>query len=334
MSSIYNFFAGPAMTNEGPEPPLPPPAPTPSGSSGTTGQSGWSSTTSMGPPSSLRGRTYIVTGAASGIGRATAIHLASLGAHLALTDIDAELGSETCQLIQATGSKIDVVFATMDVTAWRDQNLPKTHSPPIARNGSETDHEAVVKLVRKFYGTFKRLDGLVNCAGVQLPSPLAHEAPADLMTKMLDVNVKGAYSFCQAFIAPIMQQGEDWQAPVGGYAIVNVGSTASLRGTVQSTAYCASKHALLGFSRSLALEYAAYNIRTNVVAPGFVSTPSFHDHFSSDIVDQTEAEATASVPMKRIAEAREVAHVIAFLLSVESSYVTGAVIPVDGGASV
>ncbi|KDE08438.1 hypothetical protein MVLG_01473 [Microbotryum lychnidis-dioicae p1A1 Lamole] len=312
MSSIYNFFAGPAMTNEGPEPPLPPPAPTPSGSSGTTGQSGWSSTTSMGPPSSLRGRTYIVTGAASGIGRATAIHLASLGAHLALTDIDAELGSETCQLIQATGSKIDVVFATMDVT----------------------DHEAVVKLVRKFYGTFKRLDGLVNCAGVQLPSTLAHEAPADLMTKMLDVNVKGAYSFCQAFIAPIMQQGEDWQAPVGGYAIVNVGSTASLRGTVQSTAYCASKHALLGFSRSLALEYAAYNIRTNVVAPGFVSTPSFHDHFSSDIVDQTEAEATASVPMKRIAEAREVAHVIAFLLSVESSYVTGAVIPVDGGASV
>ncbi|SDA02988.1 BZ3500_MvSof-1268-A1-R1_Chr11-1g03250 [Microbotryum saponariae] len=314
MSSIYNFFAGPAMTNEGPEPPLPPPAPTPSGSSGATGQSGWSSATSVGPPSSLRGRTYIVTGAASGIGRATAIHLASLGAHLALTDIDAELGSETCQLIQATGSKIDVVFATMDVTAWPDQNLPKTHSPPIARGGSETDHEAVVKLVRKFYGTFKRLDGLVNCVGVQLPSPLAHEAPADLMTKMLDINVKGAYSFCQAFIAPIMQQGEDWQAPIGGYSIV--------------------KHALLGFSRSLALEYAAYNIRTNVVAPGFVSTPSFHDHFSSDIVDQTEAEATASVPMKRIAEAREVAHVIAFLLSVESSYVTGAVIPVDGGASV
>ncbi|SCV73347.1 BQ2448_7273 [Microbotryum intermedium] len=310
MSSIYNFFAGPAMTSEGPEPPLPPPAPVSSGSSGAAGPS--SSSSSVGPPSSLRGRAYIVTGAASGIGRATAIHLASLGAHLALTDVDAEMGSETCQLIQATGSKIDVVFATMDVT----------------------DHGSVVKLVRKFYGTFKRLDGLVNCAGVNLPSPVAHDAPSDLMTKMLDVNVKGAYSFCQAFISPIMQQGADWQAPVGGYSIVNIGSTASLRGMAQSTAYCASKHALLGFSRSLALEYAAYNIRTNVVAPGFVSTPSFHDLFSSDIVDPTEAEVTASIPMKRVGEAREVAHVIAFLLGVESSYVTGAVIPVDGGWSV
>ncbi|GAA6010843.1 hypothetical protein JCM10207_003955 [Rhodosporidiobolus poonsookiae] len=262
------------------------------------------------PPSSdpLLKRTVVVTGCASGIGRAVALHLAERGARIALTDLDQQAGRDLCEEIKRRGYDVDMAFAALDVT----------------------DEASVGKLIRTFKKSFKRLDGLVNCAGINLPSPETHEVSMDLFAQTMDVNVKGSYAFCKHFAAAVVQSQElEEEPPAGGFSIVNIGSNASVMGLANSSAYCASKHAILGFSRAMAKEYAMRQIRVNVVAPGPIDTPLLHNLF--DASETSLDDALQQVPMQRVGQPEEVARVVGFLLGSDASYITGAVIPVDGG---
>ncbi|BGP00646.1 Glucose 1-dehydrogenase peroxisomal 2,4-dienoyl-CoA reductase [Rhodotorula toruloides] len=153
------------------------------------------------PPSSsepLFDRAVIVTGCASGIGRAVALLLAEKGARLALTDKDADEGRRLCSEIKETYPNVDLAYATLDVT----------------------DEEAVGRLVRSFKKSFKRLDGLVNCAGVNLPSPEVHQVKVDLWSQTMDVNARGTFAFCKHFAAMVIADEEVADPPKGGYAVV------------------------------------------------------------------------------------------------------------------
>ncbi|GAA5821524.1 hypothetical protein JCM10212_000134 [Sporobolomyces blumeae] len=188
-----------------------------------TGSASPSTSSNAAPPSAtnpLHDRAIIVTGCASGIGRATAILLAERGARLALTDIDAQAGRELCQEIKRRGLKADMVFAALDCT----------------------DEQAVGKLVRTFKRSYKRLDGLVNCAGINPATPETHLVDFEQhYARMMDVNLKGSMAFCKHFAAAaVKDQQDDAPTPEGGFSIVNLGSSASLTGMDQSSIYVRS----------------------------------------------------------------------------------------------
>ncbi|BGP26952.1 Glucose 1-dehydrogenase peroxisomal 2,4-dienoyl-CoA reductase [Rhodotorula toruloides] len=150
------------------------------------------------PPSPLFDRAIIVTGCASGIGRAVALLLAEKGARLALTDKDADEGRRLCGEIKERFPNVDLAYATLDVT----------------------DEEAVGRLVRSYKKSFRRLDGLVNCAGINLPSPELHQVKVDLWSQTMDVNARGTFAFCKHFAAAVVADEEVTEPPKGGYAVV------------------------------------------------------------------------------------------------------------------
>ncbi|KAM0787196.1 hypothetical protein ACM66B_006438 [Microbotryomycetes sp. NB124-2] len=254
----------------------------------------------------LAGRTIVVTGAASGIGLAVSIELAAVGSRLALIDKDAAAGRDACNEIKSRyNDAVDIAFATLDLTKSED----------------------VAKVLRSFRTTFGKLDGLVNCAGVNLPTETLMSTPLDVFSSTMDTNVATTWHATQAFLKVL--QAQSTSPPRGGFAIVNIGSTASLTGIANSAAYCASKHAVVGMSRACAKEVAQHHVRVNVVSPGPVDTPLLRNLMASNSL--SEHDILQPVPMRRLAQPEEVAKVVMFLLGPDASYVTGAVIPVDGG---
>ena len=239
-------------------------------------------------------RAAIVTGAASGIGRATADLLAERGWRVALVDRD--VGPLTDVAAQS-GDDPDLLVRALDVT----------------------DEVAVVRLVAEVAETFGGLHGVVNSAGIAADRHV-FDTSAELFRRILDVNVVGTFL--------VGREAARHMAKAGGGAIVNLASISGLRGSKGRSAYGASKGAIVNLTQVMANDLAPHGIRVNAVAPGPVETAMVKDmHTPAD-----RALYARFVPMRRYADPREIASVIHFLLDgTQSSYMTGEIVAVDGG---
>ena len=237
-------------------------------------------------------KTIIVTGAASGIGQATAQRLAADGARVVLADRDETeaLASEIRDGGgQAMASRVDVMAA-----------------------------EQIDAMVHAAKAEFGAIGGLVNAAGICISKRL-EDTTEEEWDRQLGVNLKGLFLCCRALI-PAMREG--------GGAIVNIGSTAGLVGGPQTPAYCASKGGVVQLTRALAVDHAGDGIRVNCVCPGPVNTPMLSSVDESDFDVGVLIDATL---IKRVAQPGEIAGVIRFMLSDDASNMTGSIVVTDGG---
>jgi NAD(P)-dependent dehydrogenase (short-subunit alcohol dehydrogenase family) len=254
----------------------------------------------------MHGKTVLVSGAGSGIGRAAALLLARVGAAVAVADLALERAQETAGAITAAGGKA-LAFAG-DVSKEAD----------IARFVSET------------VGAFGRLDGAFNNAGISPAAVGAAGTPItdwqeEAFSRVIAVNLTGVFLAMKHEIAAMAQQ-EARDGSIG--AIVNTASVAGLVGLRGSSAYVASKHGVIGLTRTAALEYAPLGIRVNAVCPGYIDTPMVAPHMPVRGEDILRA-----VPFARLGTPEEIAELVLWLLSDRASFVTGAAYVADGGYS-
>jgi len=244
------------------------------------------------------GKVAFVTGAASGIGRATALAFGDEGARLAIADLNEEGLAETARELVARGAS--VLHQRLNIT----------------------DGAAVQAFMDHVTGEFGGLDCAANVAAIQGPvGQLTELAEADFRATF-EVNVLGMWQCMRAEVRAMQARG--------GGAIVNVASCAGIRGFARLAAYTASKHAVVGLTRSAALEYARQNIRVNAVCPGFTITGMI-----AAAGDRANIEAAAEAnPSGRVALPEEQANAIVYLCSDKSTFLTGQAIAVDGGQTV
>ena len=243
------------------------------------------------------GKVALVTGAGSGIGRASALAFARAGANVVVADVAVDGGEETVQRIKDAGGEASFVVA--DVSKADD----------------------VRSLVQRVVETYGRLDYAHNNAGLLSRGGLTHECPEEVWALVLAVNLTGVWLCMKYEIAAMLAQGD-------GGAIVNTASVAGLVGGVASN-YVASKHGVVGLTKNAALEYAQQAIRVNAVCPGVIETPMITATFASD--PGREARFRAAEPIGRFGTAEEVAAAVVWLCSDAASFVTGIAMPVDGG---
>ena len=250
--------------------------------------------------SEFEGKGVIVTGAASGIGRVTAISFARQGADVILVDIDADGNAESLSLVKDIGAK--VLAVDCDVS-------------------NEGQVEAMVDAAVSFLGD---IHIAVNNAGIeQEPKPLV-EQTLEVYERIMDVNVKGVWLCMKHELRHMLERGQG--------VIVNVSSIADSIGSPGMQCYMASKHAVLGLTRSVALETIRQGVRINAVAPGGVLTPMHLEHKKRN--PEFNAKAEEANPIGRFAEPDEIADAILYLASERSSFVVGQSIRVDGGYTV
>jgi len=246
----------------------------------------------------LEGKIGLVTGAGSGIGRATALLLASEGAKVVVSDVVDDHGAETVAMIEAAGGTATFVHADVSDAARV---------------------EALVKAAVDAYGA---LHLAVNNAGIGGPAALTGDYPVDGWQKVIDINLTGVFLSMRSEL-PAM-------AAAGGGAIVNISSILGFVGYAYSCAYVAAKHGVIGLTQNAALEYATQGVRVNSVHPGFIDTPLVSAGGIEKGGDAWNMIA-AKHAMNRWGTAGEVAETVLWLLSDKASFVIGSQYVVDGG---
>jgi NAD(P)-dependent dehydrogenase (short-subunit alcohol dehydrogenase family) len=252
----------------------------------------------VGEAGRLEGKSAFVTGAGSGIGRATAELFAREGAQVGVADLNVAEASVTVEVIRAAGGSAEVY--ELDVA-----------SPA-----------QVKRAIAAFVAATGSIHVLINNAGVVVGGAAGELSDAD-WSRNLEVNLSGAFHCCREALAIMVRQASG--------AIVSVSSTSALHPVGERAGYASAKAGIYGLMRSIAVDYAQHGIRANAVAPGAVATPLLLDGRLKDY--EVRQAALRAIPMNRFGEPIELARAILFLASSEASYVTGQVLVVDGGAT-
>lgn len=248
------------------------------------------------------GKVVVITGAAGGIGKATAKKLAEQGAKLALVDLNLEA--------------VEQVITELGLDDSR----------AIALKANVANEEEVKAYVDATVEKFGQIDGFFNNAGVEGITANVEDYPTDTFDFVMSVNVKGAFLGLK-YVVPVMKKQRSG-------SIVNTASGAGLIGSPGFVGYNSSKHAVIGMTKVVALETASYGIRVNAVAPGVINTRMMRQIEKNTVPEDAEGAREAfgkAVPMGRYGEAEEVANVVLFLLSDDASYVSQSIYTVDGG---
>jgi 2-hydroxycyclohexanecarboxyl-CoA dehydrogenase len=241
----------------------------------------------------LNGKTAVVTGAASGIGRATAEKLAEAGAHVILGDVNAEAGETAAAAIRARGQGAD--FLRLDVT----------------------DLSSIEAFRREALARRKEVHIVANVAGWGRTEPFVKNSP-EFWKKLVDLNLMGPIHVCRAFIEPMIERQSG--------KIVSVASDAGRVGSLGETVYSGAKGGVIAFTKALARELARYNVNVNCVCPGPTDTP-----LMAAVPDKIKEAFERVTPMRRLARPQEIADAILFFSSSRSDFVTGQVLSVSGG---
>lgn len=246
----------------------------------------------------LTNKVILVTGGSTGIGRATAKVLGTEGATVIIADVQDQEGANTVAMVNDTGGKAE--YHHVDV-------------------GDYAQVRALVTRVAEAHGS---LDGAFNNAGIEGPTAKILDVPMEAWDRVIRVNLTGVFICMKCEIEQMVKQDR-------GGSIVSTSSAAGLIGIPGAASYNASKHGVIGLTKTVALEYAAKNVRVNAVCPGFIETPMLDRVTDASV--KIRDQLIGAVPMRRVAQPSEIGEVAAWLLSDKSSYVTGVAMPVDGG---
>lgn len=254
----------------------------------------------------LEGRVVVITGAAMGLGQATAIEAAKEGAKITLVDLDADALEHTKKELWSKYPETELLIVTADVS----------------------DEAAVKNCVDETVELYGRIDGFYNNAGIEGRQALIPDYDVDVFKKVLDINLMGVY-YGMRYVIPVMRKQQYGR-------IVNAASVGGIRGVLNQVPYVASKHAVVGMTKNAALEFAREGIVTNAIAPGAILTPMVASAFKQinpEDPKKSELEFAQGNPTKRLGQPAEVAKVVTFLLSDDCSYLNGQIIAIDGGQS-
>jgi NAD(P)-dependent dehydrogenase (short-subunit alcohol dehydrogenase family) len=245
----------------------------------------------------LEGKVSLITGGGSGIGKASALAFAREGSKVVVADVNVEGGEQTVRLIQDTGG--EATFVRADVS----------------NSGDVSD------MVSHAVQTYNRLDCAFNNAGISGGRGRIHEYTEDDWSRVLNINLTGVWLCMKYEIIQMLKQG--------GGAIVNTASVMGLVGGSRSPAYGATKHGVVGLTKTGAVDYAQEAIRINAVCPGYIRTPMIEQSILSDPV--AEERVVSRHPMHRLGTPEEIAEAVVWLCSDAASFVTGHAMTVDGG---
>jgi len=249
----------------------------------------------------LEGKVVLVTGGSSGIGRATAIACAQEGADVIIADLDEIAGSDALKAIRAVASGSRARFIKADVSKAAE----------------------VEGMIQEIISSYGRLDCAHNNAGITGPAFLAHEYPEEKWDEVIRINLTGIWLCMKHELKQMAIQKKG--------SIVNTSSAAGLRGLSYQCAYSASKHGIIGLSKTAAAEYAKQGIRVNAICPGFIDAGLTRQVVAKK--PHLEEKYKSLIPMGRFGSVEEVAESVIWLLSDASSFVTGYALAIDGGAS-
>ncbi len=247
----------------------------------------------------FKDKVVLITGAASGIGKAAAIAFAQQGARVVVSDYNAKGGNATVAHIKKAGGS--ACFMPCDVG----------------------DAEQVQGLIDQIKQTFHRLDIAINNAGIPGTTALTHQYPLADWDKVMRINASGVFYGMKAQLPLMLSQGAG--------VIINTASIAGLKGLPNAMAYTASKHAVVGMTKTAAMEYGKKNIRINALCPVFTVTPLFNPEAIEKVAAGIPDKLKANIPLKRFANVQEQVDAMLWLASDKATFVTGLALPIDGG---